>query len=66
MITVLLNDEPVKVVDQRLDIAVSQWQSGEKNYAIAINSLFIPKSSYSTTVLNEGDRVELVSPSQGG
>lgn len=39
----------------------------ERTYlAVAINNEVIPKSNYKTTLLNPGDAIELVWPSQGG
>lgn len=34
--------------------------------AIAINKIFIPRSQYKTTVLQQGDQLEIVTPMQGG
>jgi len=35
-------------------------------YAVAINADFIPKNSYSSTFVKDGDRVEVISPVTGG
>jgi sulfur carrier protein len=34
--------------------------------AIAVNLEFVPKSSYSDFILDEGDQIEIVSPTAGG
>ncbi len=36
------------------------------HFAIAINQRFIPRSMYEITLLREGDRIEFISPMQGG
>jgi sulfur carrier protein len=66
MITVLLNDKTVVVDQARLDIAITQWRGKEEICAVAINEIFIPKSCYGETILQEGDRIELLTPAQGG
>lgn len=38
----------------------------EKEFVIALNQNFIPRSQYSTTQLQEGDAIELLSPMAGG
>jgi sulfur carrier protein len=35
-------------------------------FAVAINADFIPKNSYSTTFVTDGDRIEVISPVTGG
>ena len=34
--------------------------------AVAQNGTFVPKSQYDTTLINEGDAIEIVAPMQGG
>lgn len=34
--------------------------------AVAHNEQFVPKSSYANITLEEGDRIEIVAPMQGG
>jgi len=35
-------------------------------FAAAVNTQFVPKTQYAQHVLNEGDRVEIISPVTGG
>jgi sulfur carrier protein len=35
-------------------------------FAVAINRRFVPKHYYQSTPLQEGDRVEIIMPMQGG
>ena len=43
--------------------AVSDRNSG---IAVAVNSEFVPRSTWSSTPLSEGDRVDVVTAVQGG
>lgn len=35
-------------------------------FAVSVNTIFIPKARYAETVLNEGDKIEIVRPVVGG
>jgi sulfur carrier protein len=35
-------------------------------YAIALNGTLVPRAAWANTQLSEGDRVEIVTPRQGG
>ncbi|MBB6523176.1 sulfur carrier protein ThiS [Pseudoteredinibacter isoporae] len=37
-----------------------------KQFAVALNAQFIPRSQYADTALQEGDDLELLVPMQGG
>jgi len=56
---------PLTLAEFVTEIAGSQGANGSP-FAIAINQKFIPKQCYGSTTLNDGDRVELVAPMQGG
>ncbi len=67
MITLQLNGENKTLhVGSSIVDAINDWQLGEQSFAIALNEEFIPKSSYSTTSLQDGDRIEVLIPMQGG
>ncbi|MDO4997141.1 MAG: sulfur carrier protein ThiS [Neisseria sp.] len=38
----------------------------QKPFAAAVNTVFVPKSRYETTLLQENDQVEIVRPVVGG
>ena len=63
---VILNDQKVELDSEKNleDFLASQTLDGI--FAIAINENFIPKANYTSTTLQEGDHIELVSPMQGG
>jgi len=37
-----------------------------KNIAVALNGTFIPRTTYDSQVVKDGDAIEIVSPMQGG
>ena len=45
--------------------ALAQMQA-KPPFAVAVNTVFVPKSQYAAHVLNEGDKVEVISPVTGG
>lgn len=49
-----------------LNEAIMTLSISDSSYAVAINEQFVPKSSYTSTILQGGDRVELLVPMQGG
>ena len=38
----------------------------EPPFAVAVNTVFVPKSAYENTQLKDGDQVEIVRPVAGG
>ena len=45
--------------------ALAQMQA-KPPFAVAVNTVFVPKSQYAAHVLNAGDKVEVISPVTGG
>ena len=45
--------------------ALAQMQA-KPPFAVAVNTVFVPKSQNTAHVLNEGDKVEVISPVTGG
>ena len=67
MITVNLNGETKELASgTSLNEALDQWQLLSTPFAVAINETFVPKTQYDSVSLNEGDRLDIVSPIQGG
>ena len=64
---ILLNDNE-QLIDEAtaLSSLVKTHGNDEVAFAVAINDAFIPRSDYESTILNDGDRVELLIPMQGG
>lgn len=38
----------------------------EDSFVIAVNQSFVPRSEYQALLINEGDKIELLSPMAGG
>lgn len=49
-----------------LSEALTQLGYHGQHFAVAINDTFVPRSQYGTTELNGGERLEILSPMQGG
>lgn len=66
MITVLYNGEKQQLpAPTTLTDALQLWQP-EGSFAVAINETFVPKNSYDHQPLEDGDRIDLLIPMQGG
>lgn len=66
MINVFFNDESQQIKSQSLQEFLLHKNHIDLHFAIAINNQFIPRKAYSTTLLHEGDRVDIIVPMQGG
>ena len=67
MIKIYINDEALAVPAKASLEAVLMAQSGlQEPYAVALNHCFIPHTKYAQTVLQAGDRVDILQPMQGG
>ena len=67
MITISLNGQPSQIVaDKPLSEAVVDWGYAEQLFAVAINDTFVARNQYQETLLKDGDRIDVVSPMQGG
>ncbi len=66
MISIQINGEKQNIDEQNLAQFLEQFTDAKSPFAVAINEQFIPRDQYPFTQLNPGDRVEIVSPMQGG
>lgn len=65
-ITVVLNGEPVATPARNLAELLMEARYGGARVATALNGEFVPEPRRGDTALREGDRVEILSPRQGG
>ena len=49
-----------------LSEVLAQMSDLPQNYAVAVNSDFVPRSAYDSTRIEAGDQLELLVPMQGG
>jgi sulfur carrier protein len=66
MIRILLNNQLLEIENNCSLEKLLKEKNYSHSFAIAVNYNFIPRSDYATLFLNEGDRVEVVAPMQGG
>jgi sulfur carrier protein len=63
---ILINQEPRELADaMHLDVLLDQLQP-KKPFAISVNSQFISKAYYASTLVQENDVIEIISPVTGG
>ena len=60
------NGEDKKVAAQNIEQLITELNLGEKKVAVELNQEIIPRASYSTTSLSDGDSVEIVHFVGGG
>ena len=61
-----VNGTAHEVMAATLDAALAELGWAEARVAIALNGEFVPKASRSATRLQNGDRLEVLAPMQGG
>lgn len=61
-----VNGEPREVTGPRLADALAELGLETARVATALNGTFVPKTARADTRLNEGDRLEVLAPMQGG
>lgn len=63
---VLINHKPVELpCDATVSDALTT-QNLTPPFAVAVNTQFVPRSTYGSTLLKDGDRIEVISPVTGG
>lgn len=67
MQTILFNNASLPVA-QGLTLAELLTQQGyvTAGFAVAVNQTFVPRSTYPTCFIRDGDKVDVVVPMQGG
>lgn len=66
MKTVFINGEPVGIAAGTLADVLAELDYGERMVATALNGRFVPAAQRPARPLAEGDRIEIVTPRQGG
>ena len=67
MIKVSVNGE-IKEIAEGLNIhqLIDTLEYKVKGFAVAVNTTFVPIDKYDTTVIEEGDLIDILAPVQGG
>lgn len=63
---IVLNGAAATTAARTVAELVAQQRLAALKVATAVNGHFVPEAKRATTALNDGDRVEIVSPRQGG
>jgi len=66
MVNIYLNDEVQHIPTQSLHDLLMQNNYIDQHFAVAINNQLVHRIAYDTTILNPGDRVDIIVPMQGG
>ena len=64
--TIILNGEARAIEARVLSVALIELGYQDVVVATAVNGCFVPASTRSSTVLSDGDRIEVLAPMQGG
>ena len=62
----VVNGEPRDIPAATLAEAVQSLDFGEAKVATALNGEFVPARARASTLVKDGDRIEIVAPRQGG
>jgi sulfur carrier protein len=63
---VIVNGRSTEIGAKHLDALLGELDHEGTHVAIAVNDLVVPRSRWGTTKLNSGDRIEIITPRQGG
>jgi len=64
---ILLNDEPLVISSPHLNLLVETYCEGRtQGVAVAINQQVVPRTDWSSIVLNPNDQVLIIRATQGG
>ena len=67
MKSIMLMDKKIVIAEnESLDQVLSSNGYTGTYFAVAINRQFIPRIRYMTTLLMDGDHIDIISPMQGG
>ncbi|HEZ6925727.1 TPA: sulfur carrier protein ThiS [Neisseria meningitidis] len=62
---IILNGEPAELHGTSVADLIAQT-TPQQPFAVAVNTVFVPKGAYAETVLNENDKIDIVRPVVGG
>lgn len=67
MINITFNNQPSEIPNNSsLASVIEQQQKLPQLFSVAINSTFIPREKYAETILQAGDRIDIITPMVGG
>lgn len=66
MMKILLNGQATETQAATLSALLNEQQIDRSCVACALNGDFVPRGRYDATPINEGSKIEVLSPMQGG
>ncbi len=66
MIELVVNGQKLHTQAETLIALLKEQGVIDKKYAVAVNESFVARAQYHDCQLSSGDRIELVTPMQGG
>jgi sulfur carrier protein len=63
---IIVNGEALEIGALTLAALLDDLGKGDANVATSVNEAFVPKQQRAEHALQDGDRVEIVAPRQGG
>jgi sulfur carrier protein len=67
MTTIYLNNKSILLTEKySLDSVLNENGYQEGSFAVSLNRSFVPRFKHADTYLNDGDRIEIILPMQGG
>ncbi len=62
----IVNGEPVEANSADLHALLGELEYEGRHFAIAVNHGLVPRARWADTALKDGDRIEIITPRQGG
>lgn len=67
MIKVSVNGEPKEIRENmNIEELIEELGYTKKDFAVAINTTFVSITTYKTTIIKDGDHIDILAPVQGG
>jgi sulfur carrier protein len=63
---VIVNGRRTEIAATHLDHLLGELDHEGTHVAIAVNDLVVPRAQWAATEINNGDRIEIITPRQGG
>jgi sulfur carrier protein len=63
---IIVNGRNKDIAATRLDRLLGELDHEGTHVAVAVNDLVVPRAQWAATELNSGDRIEIITPRQGG
>jgi len=62
----IVNGKAMTITSMRVDALLRELEYEGTHYAVAVNYRVLPRARWNETELRDGDKVEILTPRQGG